>query len=237
MNDYRESHLNKGEDYDEVFRIRLRESLLWELEKEILTNAVQRRFVNQTPNHLDFACGTGRILRHLQPYVGQSTGVDVSPTMLAVASKNARGSETILGDLTREPLLDGRKFDLITAFRFFPNAQPDLRKEAIQALSPLLSDGGLLIFNNHMTDSSSLRRLQRMANRRVGHTMSQSEVDQVCDWGRLQIEVDYGIGILPDFGEARGWSRALVKLDRAIYTHRASVSLCENRIYLTAPTS
>lgn len=237
MHDYRKSHLNKGDDYDEIFSQRLRESLLWDLEKSVLVSLLNRHFVDAPPNHLDFACGTGRILRHLRPYVAQSVGVDVSSAMIAVANRQAQGSETILGDITREPLLHGRKFDLITAFRFFPNAEPELRREAIQALRPLLSDSGVVIFNNHLNDSSSVRRLQRIAKRRVGHTMSQTEVDQVCAWGSLCIEAEYGLGILPDFGDRKWWSRALVKLDRAVHTHRLPVQMCENRIFLAAPQS
>lgn len=236
MNDYRQSHINKGEDYDQIFRLRLRESRIWELEKTVLTSLVQDHFPSEEPRHLDFACGTGRVLTHLRPYVSQSVGIDVSPGMTAVASRKSPTSEVLVADLTHDAVLQGREFDLITSFRFFPNAELELRKQAIQALRPLLSPRGVVIFNNHLNSSSSVRRLQRIANRPTGHTMSHAEVDQVCDWGDLRVIEEYGLGVLPDFGERRLWSRALVKMDRKIHTRRGPVGLCENQIYVLGPS-
>jgi len=69
--------------------------------------------------HLDFACGTGRILHYLAGRVSCSVGVDLSPSMIEVASRNNKTSEIIQTDITRNDVLGERKFNLITAFRFF----------------------------------------------------------------------------------------------------------------------
>jgi SAM-dependent methyltransferase len=54
----------------------------------------------------------------------------------------------VLGDLTRDDLKLGQ-FDLVTAFRFFGNAQDDLREAALQAIHRSLRPGGYLILDNH----------------------------------------------------------------------------------------
>lgn len=235
MSSYRNSHLDKSADYDEIFRRRLRESMLWDLEKSILDSLVGTRWADRPPRHLDFACGTGRVLGHLSDRVRESVGLDVSANMLSTARVRSPASQLVQGDITRTPLLEGREFDLITAFRFFPNAEPALRRDSIRSLSALLSSQGAIVFNNHLNDTSSVRRLQRLARRRVGHTMSQGEVEQVLAWGDLRLDAQYGLGLLPDFGEHRTWSRLLVKRDRRIHTRPHLVGLCEYRLYVAVP--
>ena len=232
MSDYRSSHLDKGEDYDDIFRLRLRESLLWKAEKQVLADFLASHFQSSRPSHLDFACGTGRVLAYLTPFVSRSVGVDVSAAMLEVARRRAPEARILQTDLTRKNSLTNERFDVITAFRFFPNAQPSLRKEAIEALAPLLSDHGVIIFNNHLNDRSTTRRLQRLARRPLGHAMSRDEIDQLCAWGGLQVQASVGLGILPDFGDSKAWNRAFVRLDRHVYKNPFMRELCENQIFL-----
>jgi hypothetical protein len=52
-------------------------------------------------------------------------------------------------------------FDLITAFRFFVNAEPALRRAAVHALAPLLAPDGCFIFNNHQNINSPYMRVTR----------------------------------------------------------------------------
>ena len=79
-------------------------------------------YFNQEPilflekRYLDFACGTGRLLSFLENNFAASTGVDISKDMLNIAEKYRKKSELICGDITREHLLDGRKYDIFTAF-------------------------------------------------------------------------------------------------------------------------
>ena len=95
--------------------------------------AVLRDHAPRTPLvHLDFACGTGRILEYFAGRVDSSTGVDVSDSMMEVAGRWPPKAELIEADLTQNDVLGDRRFNLITAFRFFPNAEPELR----QAVTP-----------------------------------------------------------------------------------------------------
>ena len=92
---------------------------------------------------LDFACGSGRVLELLEGHVGKATGVDVTESMLEVAADVTERSRLVHADITRSDDLDGEQFDLITAFRFFPNAELDLRHEAMAKLATLLAPGGI----------------------------------------------------------------------------------------------
>ncbi len=71
------------------------------------------------------------MIRYSAP--ASATGIDVSASMLAVARQSAPSAEIVEGDPTREDLLSERHFDLITAFRSFPNAEDPLREAAMAA--------------------------------------------------------------------------------------------------------
>ena len=135
---YRESHLQKGAEYHSSFASRPHLAITWKLERKLLTRIVREYFPDGVPTHLDFACGTGRILGFLSPNTGSSTGVDLSASMLQVAHETLADVEIIEADLTRYDRLGCREFDLITAFRFFPNAEPSLRwREYALSVLPL----------------------------------------------------------------------------------------------------
>jgi predicted TPR repeat methyltransferase len=197
---YRESHLNKGSDYHDRFRDNPRRQLLWRLEQELLGRILRRHLGQRPIDHLDFACGTGRILALLEDRTRSSTGVDVSPSMLAIARTHVHRAELIEADLTRSEVLAGRRFDLITAFRFFPNAEPELRREALAALAARLGDDAILVFNNHCHLAGLSYRLARLASRgRVAHSgMWDAEVATLVAGAGLEIRARYHAGVLPE---------------------------------------
>ena len=148
---YRESHKyqGKGDEYEAYYEGQAWEKFLWSREQEIILRILDKYFAGKEIHLLDFACGTGRITSLLETRVKTSTGVDVSGSMLAIARKKLRRTEIIEADITTEDVLAGRKFNLITAFRFFLNAEPELRSSAIKALVELLDEDGYFVFNNH----------------------------------------------------------------------------------------
>src|SRR4051795_11691 len=81
---YRESHKFRGQDYQRTFTEYAYRALLWTWEREVL-DAVVSPAASAHLVYLDFACGTGRVLRHLEERVKTATGVDVSASMLQVA--------------------------------------------------------------------------------------------------------------------------------------------------------
>lgn len=197
QDDYRSSHLDKGEDYDAIFRDDPHTAMLWSMEQVALKGIVERYFGASKPRHLDFACGTGRITALLSGRTSESLGVDVSENMLNVARANCPTAEFLVADITESDALVGQQFDLITAFRFFPNAQPSLRLEAMQQLSLLLAPGGIMVFNDHLNSNSLHNRTLRMTGRAPRHGMSLDEVRTLVRSGDLVVDEYIGIGYLP----------------------------------------
>ncbi len=207
--DYRSSHLEEGEDYHAKFEAQVYRALIWTLERETLELLIGERPDAGQVRLLDFACGTGRVLGALSSHTGSATGVDISASMLAVAARVAPGTELICADLTRESPLKDRQFDLITAFRFFPNAEPALREEAMSALARLLAPGGSIIINNHRRAGSSKHRLRKL-RARLGiakakdlHTMSDDEVSALAGRHGLVVTQVRTLGFMPVLKERR----------------------------------
>ena len=153
---YRESHTDtgRGRRYDRFYATDPWVKFLWFREQQVLEDILHTYFAGGEVNLLDFACGTGRIAGFLESRVATAVGVDISEPMLEAARQNLKRTELISADHTRDPVLQGRRFNLITAFRFFTNAEPELRREALKGLVPLLAEDGCLVFNNHRNRSS-----------------------------------------------------------------------------------
>ncbi len=194
---YRESHKEKGSDYHATFRDIPRRAMMWDLEKRVLRDILSRFFERAPASYLDFACGTGRILSFLESRAGQATGVDVSASMLDDARTRVRSAELIEADLTERDVLGDRRFDLVTSFRFFPNAEPALREDVMAVLARHLAPGGILVFNNHMNQYSLARRLVRLGGRSLAPTMTDAQARGVVAVAGLTVERRYAIGVLP----------------------------------------
>lgn len=196
--DYRRSHsdVDKGRAYDANFaRYRWR-AYLWEREKKVLGSILDRGLVRSPVRHLDFACGTGRILSYLSSRVGSSTGIDVSPSMLECCRVACPKSKLVQADITKEQVLPSSSFDLITAFRFFPNAQDELRRSALKSLTKLLAPGGILVFNNHKhAGSIAFRFLKKYG--RARRIMYFDEVQRLLQGAGMKIVETHSIGCLP----------------------------------------
>lgn len=196
---YRESHLDrgKGQSYHSAFTDNPYRNMVWLFEKSILDGILKTFFVDTDIHHLDFACGTGRILSYLEDRTRSQIGVDLSPSMLEVARNNSRNAEIIEEDLTRNDVLGFRKFNLITAFRFFPNAETDLRTDAMRVLTKHLDEDGYLVFNNHRNRGSTLNRLTRLFGYPGYHGMSMGETRALLTENSLEIVERYHYCVIP----------------------------------------
>jgi SAM-dependent methyltransferase len=151
---YRQSHQapGHGRRYDELlFTQGAYDAAVWQLEQNALFEIIQKYFSGRITNALDFACGTGRITVFMAPLCERVIGLDISPEMLAEAKRKAPDVSFICGDLTQDHdlLRAYAPFDCVTAFRFFLNAEPELRAQALAALRTIIKPGGFLICNNH----------------------------------------------------------------------------------------
>jgi ubiquinone/menaquinone biosynthesis C-methylase UbiE len=176
MLDYRTSHVlpNKGRSYDATFQNLAYRKIVWKWEQDVLCRALHEiRSQQRSIKYLDFACGTGRILGFLEEDVDESFGVDVSSSMLEVAKQKSKKSKLILADLTHDELFEPCSLDLVTAFRFFLNAQSSLKEEALHAIYRILRANGYLIFNIHMNKGCLLEGVLR-AYHRVRHIRNEN---------------------------------------------------------------
>ncbi len=230
--DYRDSHKKKGAHYHQGFAEIPYRTLMWEMEQRVFDRILEDFYSASAPDHLDFACGSGRILGYLSDRVASSTGVDVAASMLAVARANIPDATLVECDLTRDDPFEGRAFGLITAFRFFPNAQPALRRDAMAALVRHLAPDGLLVFNNHVNAASLVKRITRLCGRKRP-SMTVGEVRRLVDGAGLEIVKAYPLGFLP---MTEKWMLRPLRLAKAIETTASRLlpgsNIALNNIYV-----
>ncbi|MET9589947.1 class I SAM-dependent methyltransferase [Streptomyces sp. NPDC006516] len=96
---------------------------------------------------LDAGCGTGRIAIRLTELGHHCTGVDVDPSMLAVARRDAPAQEWLLGDLVHLDALGlDPSFDLVLAAgNVIPLLASGTEPAVVRQLATALRPGGLLV--------------------------------------------------------------------------------------------
>lgn len=147
---------------------------------------------------LDFACGTGRITNVAAGLFGEVVGVDVSKSMLACA-RVPHNVRLLHIDMTMESL--DETFDIVTAFRFFLNAEDRLKQEALRAINLQLKDGGRLVCNVHMNATSPVglvcRLLNRLFGRTIRNTLSEARFKELLTASGFLVEEVIPYGYLP----------------------------------------
>jgi predicted TPR repeat methyltransferase len=198
---YRDSHKysSKGFEYEAYYQTQRWERFLWSRERQIIQQILKKYFAGREIHLLDFACGTGRITSFLENHVKTSTGVDVSGSMLAIAKKKLKRTEIIEADITVDNVFKGRKFNLVTAFRFFVNAEPHLRSAAMEALAGLLSKDGYFVFNNHQSYGSPWIKLlymrhQQKYSQSIFNVMTIDEMIRLVEDVGMEIVELYPVG-------------------------------------------
>jgi predicted TPR repeat methyltransferase len=172
---YRESHVGRGHEYDANIAASPFDDYLSRAENVYLGRVLGAVLPARIGRYLDFACGTGRITSQLESRADESVGVDVSASMLQAARTRCRFTQFVQADLTRDDHeLTG--FDVVTAFRFFGNAEAALRGDALRAINRCLRAGGHLILNNHRNPYSLARLAHRLTGGRHRATLSHFEL-------------------------------------------------------------
>jgi SAM-dependent methyltransferase len=191
--DYRESHLNKGADYDCNLSGSGFDGYMAAREQEILSVVVSHWLPNKIPRYLDFACGTGRITQFFERIATESYGVDVSETMLEQARRKCTKTTFIRQDITRERLQIA-PVDVVSAFRFLGNAQDDLRIAAVRTMRGHLTEGGFLIVNNHRNTSTMQGALKRVLGKKALDGLRHSRLVSLLADNGFRILRMYGVG-------------------------------------------
>lgn len=233
--DYRKSHLQRGETYDGNLAAAPFDAYMSDVERLHLERVVPQLFPSGVARYLDFACGTARIAHTVAPFAREAIGVDISPSMLEQARRRCPDVQFIEADLTQARLEIGR-FDLVTSFRFFGNAQPALRTQALHVLADLVKPDGYLIINNHRNPCS----LAAILNRATG---GEPEMD-LGHFGLRRMLAEYGFQLM-DSLPIGAWlyrSRMLSQVRRVddelpryerLFCHRAFAPIAPDTILIT----
>lgn len=205
--DYRTCHLGaaKARDYDRDFwSPHSAKGLGWELEQDLLDIVFERHLLPAPRRAVDFACGTGRVLAYLERRVRQSFGIDVSPDMLALARDRCRSSTLIRHDVTHSaPTEVPAPIDVITAFRFFLNAGPQLRGDVLSWMRATLAPTGHLVANFHLNPASARGGYLRLrwAGKQRTPMLRPEEADDLLRDAGFSVVARYGYEFLPYRGE------------------------------------
>jgi len=206
---YRQTFQKGADAYDSLTQSK-HITLIYELEKNVLAKLFDR--INSREKSLmDFACGTGRWTRFLEDHFDQTTGVDVSEEMISLAKQKCEKAQFIVTDITSDnvdPQLGERQFDVITAFRFYKNAEGQLKKAATDALAKYLKKDGLFIFDLHLNTFSimgmlacicRLLRLDKIfkLSELTVRTISLNDIEKLFKDSDFEVIDYYGTGLLP----------------------------------------
>lgn len=205
MNDYRTSHasLGYGKIYQQTYQSGYYAAQWEHIEKPLLRRIFQRLHLAGNRRYLDFACGTGRILKVGEEVFEEATGVDIS-TDMAQHARHTCSRATIHAphDVTQSPLQ--QTFDVISAFRFFLNAEPDLRREVLTAMWEMQKPGGYIVCNSHVNSTSILgltyRLRNRMVSKHVAATLGIKEFTALLSEMGYEVEEKYAYSFWPRLG-------------------------------------
>jgi len=113
--------------------------------------------------------------------------------MLSVARSKCPTTEFVVADVTKSlPALE--PYDLVTSFRFFGNAEDELRTEVLGALSRFARSGGYLIINNHRNPSCGHVLLGRMRGFKHDMDLTKGKITKMLSHAGFRLLKSYGIG-------------------------------------------
>jgi SAM-dependent methyltransferase len=198
---YRGHHFgeDKARSYDsDLWDSGSAKGLTWMIEQLVLDRIFAAMPVAPRAG-IDFACGTGRVLRYLLDKGIAGAGVDISPDMLELAAERCPEARLVEGDVTADPDLVEGPFDVATAFRFFLNAEPALRVDVVRWMREVVRPGGHLVANFHL-NPTSMRGLYTRVRQRGDDAMAMMSVGQATDLlraGGFEPVSVHGYDVLP----------------------------------------
>jgi len=181
--------------------------IIYSLEKEVIAKFL-KGIKSDKLSAMDFACGSGRWTTYLEGYFDSITGVDVSGKMIELAKGKCKKAKFCVKDITKESQKPTNRYDVITAFRFYKNAEDDLRKDATKRLEDYLDSGGYFIFDLHLNTFSfmgvaaNLMKILRInkvikINDYALRTISLMDIKHLFRNSSFEIVDYYGMGFLP----------------------------------------
>lgn len=201
------------------------------LEQPLLRRLFEEERAKGAASMLDIACGQGRITLVGAEYFPKVRGVDYSPQMLARAKQSQAENTSLKTDLQFDvgdvrAFTAAEPFDVVTAFRFFLNAEDELRLEGLRCVRRNISPQGVFITNVHVAASSPLAWFYGVSNsaRRLGgrsisavrNAISLSQFKRMLGAEGFRIERVYRYSLLPRIGSMtdRFAERHIATVDR-----------------------
>ena len=210
--------------------------VLWSIEREQLDVVLGDR---ADFDYLDFACGTGRVLRHVTARASSARGIEISLAMAERARVTAPNALIECRDITATGSSVEGRYDVITAFRFFLNAEPTLRRAALQQLRDRLrGPQSILILNNHgnLVSHKAIFALPHWVKKRgrrlqEGNLMSHRSVLRLARDAGIEISREAGCGFLGGRLAALLPERSVRRFERWFARSRISW-LGSNQLYI-----
>lgn len=235
--DYRKSHLGKiAKKYEfETYQKNSYYSLMWEIEKKYLKEFLRKHKIK---NYLDFACGGGRVIKLVENYVDNSLGVDVSEDMLKIAEERVKKSKLLLQDITQIGLKE--RFDLITAFRFFLNAQTELKHNVLMEFQKITEKDSFIIVSNQgnkYSFRSFIFLINKYLCRNKINQMSKNDLEKLFKRYDFRLVEYKGIGFLPkELYKIPFIKKTLFNIDLLFYKLRILSYFSKNQIFVFKKT-
>jgi SAM-dependent methyltransferase len=161
----------------------------WHRARRFLSLGLLRRFgIRESCKWLDIGCGPGGNLSMLTPMSpALVAGVDLSPTALDFARRNAPGARLVRADISRGLSFAAEAFDVVTIFnvlyhRWMPDEKVVLR-EVFRVLRPggllLITEPAFAVLEREMDELTMGRRRYRL-----------QDISALCQAANLKIEFD-----------------------------------------------
>ncbi len=216
---------------------------VWAVEQRLLCQMIRRHVPDPAAARaVDFACGSGRILKVLQPVVGELAGIDISGAMLERAAARVPGVKLIQADIVAEPQSVPDGLDLVTGFRFLLLAEPPLREACLRVLAGKVKrDTGLLIFNSH-GNPWSFRLIAQLRNKILGRKpalpkFSLGDMRALASRCGLEVIGASGVGFVPRTLQAALSPVALVWIEARLAGLPILWRFATNQLYAMRPVS
>lgn len=121
---------------------------LYKESNNLVTLLRKLRLINKKTDVLDIGCGVGRLEYALAKKVNLIVGIDIAPSMVALAKKyiNAKNVNFIIGNGRNLLDLKDKKFDLIFSIIAFQHMPRDIFKNYINESFQHLKKGGKIFF-------------------------------------------------------------------------------------------
>ncbi len=204
MNSYRDSHVgeDRGLQYDATHANKV-DALIWDVFiKDLVAQEAKACAARGGRRYLDFACGTGRVLKIGQPHFPECLGIDISDDMLAVARDRVPAAEFIRADVTSNPDVVSGEFDFVSIFRFLLNAERPLSMQVLSWLAAHMPTGAILVGNNHMSRYSFRGIATMLSNALLGtklNHLSRGDVTRMLEESGFKVRRWSGYRVLPSF--------------------------------------